>query len=54
MVVVVVIPGLQSGGAAKRGMAETRQTRQLGTRQRRQKKTKEDKQYNTKKTKKTT
>jgi hypothetical protein len=38
-VVVVAIPGLQSGGVAKKGMAETRQTRQLGTRQRRQKNT---------------
>ena len=35
--VVGAIPGLQSGGAAERGMAEKRQTRQLGTRQRRQK-----------------
>ena len=34
MVVVGAIPGLQSGGAAERGMAETRQTRQPGTRQR--------------------
>lgn len=36
---VGAISGLQTGGAAERGMAETRQTRQLGTRQRRQKNT---------------
>jgi hypothetical protein len=38
--VVGAIPGLQSEGAAKKGMVETIQKRQLGRRQRRQRRQK--------------